>query len=70
MLIQLNHPIHIDLSHSTLVRTSIRREILGVKCRLVTQPLQQLFLHLRFRDKRLEGVPVGRLNVRDERSGI
>lgn len=70
MLIQLDHSIHIDLPRRILVRTPIRREVLRVNGRLLPQPLQQPLLHFRFRDQRLEGVSVGRLNVRDERSGI
>ena len=70
MLVQLNNSIDINLAHPILARTSVCRKVLRVYSRLLTQPLQKPPLHFRFRDERVEGIPVGRLNVRDERSGI
>ena len=70
MLIQLYHSIHIDLSHPILVRASIRCEVLGIDGRLLTQPLQQLFLYFWFSDQPIKCIPIGRLDVRDEGSGI
>ena len=69
MLVQLVHSVHINLSHPILVRTSVRREVLGVYGRL-TQPLQQPPLHFRFRDEGVGGVPIRCLNMRDESGGI
>jgi hypothetical protein len=70
MLIQLDHPIRIDLARSVLVRTPIRGKVLRIDGGLLAQPLQQSFHHFRFVDQRMEGFPVWRLNVWDEGSGI
>ena len=70
VLVQLNDSVHIDLERSILVRSSIRRDILRIDGRLLTQPLQQLPFHFRFRNQSLEGRTVRVLDVRDEGRGI
>ena len=70
VLVQPDHSVHVNLAHPILVWTSVRRKVLGVYGRLLTQPLQQSSLHFWFCDERVEGVPIRCLNVRDERGGI
>ena len=70
VLVQPDHSVHINLAHPILVWTSVRRKVLGVYGRLLTQPLQQYFLHFWFCDERVEGVTIQCLNVWDECGGI